>query len=97
MPSRRGLINSLRVEPELSSPARRELQTVATRTADGWRLNGHKLYTTGVEGLSWLAIWARSDDLDPQVGTAGTAKETVSPLLKAGTIAGMRLTSSHEK
>lgn len=95
---RGGLINSLRVEPELGSPARGGLpQTVATRTADGWRLNGHKLYTTGVEGLSWLAIWARSDDLDPQVGTwlVPRASDGVT-IIKSWDHAGMRATGSHE-
>ena len=95
---RGGLINSLRVEPELGSPARGGLpQTVATRTADGWRLNGHKLYTTGVEGLSWLAIWARSDDLDPQVGTWLVPRESDGvTIIKSWDHAGMRATGSHE-
>ncbi|TCW09854.1 alkylation response protein AidB-like acyl-CoA dehydrogenase [Raoultella sp. BIGb0138] len=93
-----GLINSLRVEPELGSPARGGLpQTVAARTAAGWRLNGHKLYTTGVEGLSWLAVWARSDDDDPQVGTwlVPRASDGVT-IIKSWDHAGMRATGSHE-
>ena len=65
-----GLINSLRVEPELGSPARGGLpDTVATRRAEGWDISGHKIYTTGIEGLRWLAVWARSDDNPPRVGT----------------------------
>ncbi len=53
-----GLINSLRVEPELGSPARGGLpDTVATRRAEGWDISGHKIYTTGIEGLRWLAVW----------------------------------------
>ncbi|MGP4883157.1 acyl-CoA dehydrogenase, partial [Klebsiella pneumoniae] len=41
-----GLINSLRVEPELGSPARGGLpDTVATRRAEGWDISGHKIYT----------------------------------------------------
>ena len=65
-----GLINSLRVEPELGSPARGGLpDTVATRRAEGWDISGHKIYTTGIEGLRWLAVWARSDDNPPLVGT----------------------------
>lgn len=52
-----GLINSLRVEPELGSPARGGLpDTVATRRAEGWDISGHKIYTTGIEGLRWLAV-----------------------------------------
>lgn len=93
-----GLINSLRVEPELGSPARGGLpQTVAERTADGWRLNGHKLYTTGIEGLSWLAIWARSDDAEPLVGTWLVPKNSDGvTIIKSWDHAGMRATGSHE-
>lgn len=71
-----GLINSLRVEPELGSPARGGLpDTVATRRAEGWDISGHKIYTTGIEGLRWLAVWARSDDNPPLVGTAGAWRQ----------------------
>lgn len=59
------LINALRVEPALGSPARGGLPaTVARREGAHWKLNGHKLYTTGIEGLSWLAVWARTDEAD---------------------------------
>jgi alkylation response protein AidB-like acyl-CoA dehydrogenase len=38
------LINALRVEPELGSPARGGLPaTVARRTETGWRLSGRKI------------------------------------------------------
>jgi alkylation response protein AidB-like acyl-CoA dehydrogenase len=57
------LINALRVEPALGSPARGGLPaTTARREGDRWKINGHKLYTTGIEGLAWLAVWARTDD-----------------------------------
>ncbi|MDL5472214.1 acyl-CoA dehydrogenase, partial [Klebsiella pneumoniae] len=47
--ARGALINALRVEPELGSPARGGLPaTVLRRGVDGWRLSGHKLYTTGI-------------------------------------------------
>ncbi len=63
------LANQLRVEPELGSPARGGLPaTVARRTGDGWRLNGHKLYTTGIDGLRWLVVWGRTDEAQPRVG-----------------------------
>ncbi|VEA70024.1 Acyl-CoA dehydrogenase, short-chain specific [Serratia rubidaea] len=92
------LLNSLRVEPELGSPTRGGLpRTVATRTPTGWRLNGHKLYTTGIEGLSWLAVWARSDDATPLVGTwlvpRSSAGITLTP---SWNHLGMRATGSHE-
>jgi hypothetical protein len=64
------LINALRVEPELGSPARGGLPgTVVRWTPDGWRLSGHKLYSTGVPILTWYAVWARTDEPEPRVGT----------------------------
>jgi len=61
--------NNLRVEPELGSPARGGLPaTVGRRTPEGWRLSGHKLYTTGIDGLRWLVVWGRSDEQPPRVG-----------------------------
>ncbi|QRQ85166.1 acyl-CoA dehydrogenase family protein [Cupriavidus oxalaticus] len=63
------LINALRVEPELGSPARGGLPgTIATRVGDGWRLSGRKLYSTGIPALRWLAVWARTDEPQPRVG-----------------------------
>lgn len=64
-----GLINALRVEPELGSPARGGLPaTVARRTAEGWRLTGHKIYSTGAPVLRWYLVWARTDEPDVRVG-----------------------------
>jgi alkylation response protein AidB-like acyl-CoA dehydrogenase len=66
------LINALRVEPALGSPARGGLPaTVARREGEGWRLDGHKLYTTGIEGLGWLAVWARTDAADEAAPRTG--------------------------
>ncbi|ARU95290.1 acyl-CoA dehydrogenase family protein [Tatumella citrea] len=93
-----GLINSLRVEPELGSPARGGLpQTIAKRTATGWVLNGHKLYTTGIEGLHWLAVWARSDDQTPLVGSWLVPKSAPGiSIIHSWDHLGMRGTGSHE-
>lgn len=64
------LINALRVEPELGSPARGGLPgTVARQTPEGWRLSGHKVYSTGVPILTWYAVWVRTDEPEPRVGT----------------------------
>ncbi|KRW62092.1 acyl-CoA dehydrogenase family protein [Pseudomonas sp. TTU2014-080ASC] len=92
------LINSLRVEPELGSPARGGLpQTVAKRQADGWILDGHKLYTTGIPGLTWLAVWARSDDPVPLVGTWLVHRDTPGiRVVESWSHLGMRATGSHE-
>ncbi|ARU05989.1 acyl-CoA dehydrogenase [Comamonas serinivorans] len=64
------LINSLRVEPELGTPARGGLPaTTARRSGEGWVLSGRKIYSTGAPGLRWLAVWARTDETPPRVGT----------------------------
>jgi alkylation response protein AidB-like acyl-CoA dehydrogenase len=65
------LINALRVEPELGTPARGGLPaTTARRTPGGdWSLTGRKIYSTGAEGLRWMAVWARTDESPPRVGS----------------------------
>jgi alkylation response protein AidB-like acyl-CoA dehydrogenase len=63
------LINALRVEPELGSPARGGLPaTIARRTETGWRLTGRKIYSTGAPILKWYAVWARTDEPEIRVG-----------------------------
>ncbi len=64
------LANALRVEPALGTPVRGGLpDTVATRVPGGWRISGRKLYSTGIPALNWLAVWGRTDDAEPLVGT----------------------------
>ena len=64
-----GYLNALRVEPELGSPMRGGLPaTVATRTATGWWISGHKRYSTGIHGLSFALVWGRTDEPEPMVG-----------------------------
>jgi alkylation response protein AidB-like acyl-CoA dehydrogenase len=64
-----GLINALRVEPELGTPARGGLPaTVARFTPEGWRLSGRKIYSTGSPALTWMVVWARTDEETPRVG-----------------------------
>ena len=68
------LVNAVRAEPELGAPARGGLpKTTATRTADGWRLSGHKAYASGGTGLAYHLVWAVADEPDgdpatPRVG-----------------------------
>ncbi|PZP21228.1 acyl-CoA dehydrogenase family protein [Pseudomonas kuykendallii] len=92
------LINAFRVEPELGSPARGGLpQTIARRHPDGWRLSGHKLYTTGIPGLTWLLVWARSDDPQPLVGGWLVHRDTPGiRVIESWDHLGMRATGSHE-
>ena len=66
---RGALINAFRVEPALGSPSRGGLpETVARRTEAGWRLSGHKIYSTGAPILSWYAVWARTEEAEPRLG-----------------------------
>jgi len=92
------LINALRVEPDLGTPARGGLPgTVARRTTEGWRISGTKIYSTGSHGLTWLAVWARSDDDDPLVGTWLVHKDTPGiRIIEDWDHLGMRATNSHE-
>jgi alkylation response protein AidB-like acyl-CoA dehydrogenase len=63
------LINALRVEPELGSPARGGLpSTIARRSETGWRLTGRKIYSTGAPILKWYAVWASTDEPQTRVG-----------------------------
>lgn len=92
------LINSLRVEPELGTPARGGLpNTVARRTSEGWRLSGRKIYSTGSHGLTWLLVWARSDDDDPLVGSWLVRRDTPGVSIEdTWDHLGMRATCSHD-
>ena len=64
-----GLINALRVEPDLGTPARGGIPaTLARRVADGWALTGHKIYATGAPGLRWMLVFARTDEADVRTG-----------------------------
>jgi alkylation response protein AidB-like acyl-CoA dehydrogenase len=92
------LINALRVEPELGTPIRGGLPaTTAKRTADGWSISGRKIYSTGIEGLTWAIVWARTDEDAPRVGgflvpvdsPGFRVERTWNPL-------GMRATGSHD-
>jgi alkylation response protein AidB-like acyl-CoA dehydrogenase len=63
------LINVLRVEPELGTPARGGLPATTARRVDGgWLLTGRKIFSTGAEGLTWMNVWARTEDEPAQVG-----------------------------
>jgi len=92
------LANALRVEPALGTPVRGGLpDTIARRVTGGWRISGHKLYSTGIPALKWLGVWGRTDDAEPLVGTflipadapGIRIEETWDQL-------GMRATNSHD-
>lgn len=96
---RGALINALRVEPALGSPSRGGLPgTVLRRTADGWRLSGHKIYTTGIPALSWLAVWARTDEPEPRVGVVLVPRHGTPGIrvVESWNHFGLRASGSHE-
>lgn len=67
--ARGALINALRVEPELGTPARGGLPaTLARRDGDGWRITGRKIYSTGAPGLAHGVVFVRTDEAEPRVG-----------------------------
>jgi len=92
------LINALRVEPELGTPARGGLPaTTARRTPEGWRISGRKIYSTGIPRLTWLAVWARSDDAEPLVGSWLVHRDTPGiSVIESWDHLGMRATGSHD-
>ncbi len=92
------LANSLRVEPELGTPARGGLPaTVARRTPEGWRLSGRKIYSTGAPILRWYAVWARTDDAEPQVGTFLVRADSPGVQIEASwDHLGLRASGSHD-
>jgi alkylation response protein AidB-like acyl-CoA dehydrogenase len=64
------LINTLRVEPELGTPARGGLPaTTARAVPGGWSLTGRKIFATGAPGLRWMLVWARTEDEPARVGS----------------------------
>ncbi|QCG89316.1 acyl-CoA dehydrogenase family protein [Azospirillum sp. TSH100] len=96
------LINILRVEPELGTPHRGGLPaTVARKVPGGWRISGTKIYSTGIPALSWLGVWARTEDDEPLVGTwvvprgAGLAEQGIE-VRETWNHIGMRASGSHE-
>jgi alkylation response protein AidB-like acyl-CoA dehydrogenase len=92
------VINALRVEPELGSPARGGLPaTIARRTPKGWRISGHKIFSTGIPILSWLAVWATTDEAEPRVGTILVpAAAPGIKVVESWDQLGMRATNSHD-
>ncbi|MEH2081481.1 MAG: acyl-CoA dehydrogenase family protein [Nostoc sp.] len=92
------LLNAARVEPELGTPARGGLPaTIAERTAEGWRLTGHKQYTTGSPILSYFVVWARTTEDEPQVGNFLVPRDLPGlRIVETWDHLGMRATGSHD-
>jgi alkylation response protein AidB-like acyl-CoA dehydrogenase len=92
------LINALRVEPELGTPARGGLPaTIARRVEGGWRLSGTKIYSTGIPILRWLNVWGRTDEADPRMGFFLVPRDAAGIIVKeTWNHLGMRASGSHE-
>ena len=95
---RGALVNALRVEPELGTPVRGGLPaTTARRTPDGWRISGRKIYSTGIDGLAWAIVWARTDEAEPRVGAFLVPADAPGIRIERTWKAlGMRATASHD-
>ncbi|MDR2031105.1 MAG: acyl-CoA/acyl-ACP dehydrogenase [Azoarcus sp.] len=91
------LINSFRAEAEAGSPFRGGLPaTTARRTAEGWRLSGTKICASGIDGITWLLVWAKSDDPAPLVGAWLVHRDSPGiRVIEAWDYLGMRATGSH--
>lgn len=92
------LIGGLRVEPDLGTPVRGGTpKTCATRGEQGWSLSGSKIYSTGSTGLRWFAVWAKTDEPEPRVGTFLVRSDSPGIRIEpAWDHLGMRATVSHE-
>ena len=93
-----GLINALRVEPDLGTPARGGLpDTVARRSAAGWSLSGRKIYSTGCPALTWFVVWARTEDPVPLVGSWLVHRDTPGwRIEETWDHTGLRASGSHD-
>lgn len=92
------LINALRVEPDLGSPARGGLPaTTARRTPEGWRISGRKIYSTGAPILKWMTVWAKTDEPDIRVGQfLVPAKSDGIRIVETWDHLGLRASGSHD-
>lgn len=96
---RGALINSCATEPELGSPSRGGLPaTRARRDSDGWRITGHKTFSSGSPVLTHVLIPAVLD-----AAPEGTVGVFLVPMDRAGVrinetwdVMGMRTTGSHD-
>ncbi|SBW17658.1 acyl-CoA dehydrogenase domain-containing protein [Candidatus Protofrankia californiensis] len=73
------MVNGLRVEPDLGTPARGGIPATTGRwTGDGWELTGHKIYSTGAPVLRWMLVWGATDPASDPVGDAASQEQPES-------------------
>lgn len=92
------LINVLRVEPGLGTPARGGLPaTLAQRVPDGWSISGHKTTATGSPGLTWMLVFARTDEDPVRMGSfLVPARAAGVTLVETWDQLGLRASGSHD-
>ena len=95
------LINALRVEPELGTPARGGVPaTRAVPAADGFRVSGRKVFSTGSYGLKWMVVWAATPEDDPDGQRTGPflvpADAAGITIVETWDHLGMRASASHD-
>lgn len=96
------LINALRVEPELGTPARGGLPATTARRIAGagsnaWSVSGHKIYSTGIPALTWLGVWGRTDEAEPRTGFFLIHRSSPGiRVIESWDHLGMRASGSHE-
>ena len=95
-----GLINSVHSEPEMGSPSRGGLpSTTATRTADGWRLEGRKRWASLAPALGWVYLLAAAVEEGREPRRAHFLFRADTPGLRVEETwdnFGMRATGSHD-
>ncbi|MCQ8278123.1 acyl-CoA/acyl-ACP dehydrogenase [Acetobacteraceae bacterium KSS8] len=91
------LLNALRVEPDLGTPARGGLpDTVARKDGGQWRITGRKIYSTGGALLRWGLVWVRTDDPAPRTGFVLVPLDAEGVSIEASwNHLGMRASGSH--
>ncbi|MBV1836650.1 acyl-CoA dehydrogenase family protein [Acetobacter estunensis] len=63
------LVNALRVEPELGTPARGGIPATRVRREGGrWLLSGRKIFSTGSSALHWGVVWGATEEDVPRIG-----------------------------
>lgn len=92
------LINCLRVEPALGSPQRGGLpETIACRSGEGWRLSGRKIYSTGAPVLTWMLVFARTDEAEVRTGNFLVSAQTPGVRIEnSWNHVGLRASGSHD-
>lgn len=91
------LINALRVEPELGTPARGGLpDTTLHQHGSTWRITGRKIFSTGSTALQWGVVWAKTEDAEPKIGPVLVPLDLRGVRIeKSWHQLGMRATGSH--